>query len=169
MQEAAETERDGFPYSNAVIEVDNSRARQADDSTMSMPFRESQQGVTLSPSTPSPFPASAGMAGGRLDCHNPKASGRALNTLMDGTSKRKRRSETLCSFVQRSAVKVRGWREVQPYHQHVRLTHASNHVHRLCHTAAQARGSALLLLVGAPCVTTCLVKTMMASSGKEND
>ena len=37
MQEAAETGRDGFPYSNAVKEVDSSRARQADDSSVSMP------------------------------------------------------------------------------------------------------------------------------------
>ena len=111
-----------FPYSNAVREVDSTRARQTESSRSSMPLRwqhgrESQQGVTLLSLSPSPFPAStgAGMAGGRFDSHNPKASGRAQGTLMDGHEQEETSFGAL--FVQRSAVKAggRGWREVQYY------------------------------------------------------
>jgi hypothetical protein len=158
----------GFPYSNTVRDVDSSRARQAEDSSCNMPFRESQQGVTLEPSRPSPIPASKAMAwrGPELTLTIPRPAD--VRKHPDGWDKKpketKRNALFVCAAECGEGDRLEGSTTIPSARPR-----PSNHVHCRCHAAAQARGSALPLLVGAPCVTTCLVKTMMDNCGREHD
>jgi hypothetical protein len=152
-----------------VRDVDSSRARQAEDSSCNMPFRESQQGVTLEPSRPSPIPASKTMAWRGPELTLTILRPADVRKHPDGWDKKpketKRNALFVCAAKCGESDRLEG-----EYNNTISTSRPSNHVHHRCHAAAQARGSALLLLVGAPCVTTCLVKTMMANwyCGRKN-
>jgi hypothetical protein len=168
----AETRTTGFPYSNAVREVDSSRARQADSSSSSIGSLSK-----VSPSRRHRFRQSRAEhwhGGDRFDSHNPKEAD--VHEHPDGWT-RKGTDDFVCAARCGEGRRLEGstilsalpTKNMVLPSRGILLAYMRLHVTMSTTYVILQHKPRLCFALTSPCVTTCTITTVMANCGRKTN